>query len=167
MPIGKEKWIVHVIWLLTSKTPERQLWGFLFPFLVVGLSPQAHYWLHITVQPFDDVMANYTTHNSDNKRSEKIHVIHLLPVASMEAATLSVYHMVFWISIYVEINWGLIWNLIQESMITRTCIKSRKLFLFRFRRWEILKHQNYAKNGLPKFATRHSAQTGKFRKPNA
>ena len=30
-------------------------------------------------------------------------------------------------------------------MITRTCIKSRKLFLFRFRRWEILKRQNYAK----------------------
>ena len=50
-------------------------------------------------------------------------------------------------------------------MITRTCIKSRKPFLFRFRRWEILKRQNYAKNGLPKFATRHSAQTGKFRKP--
>ncbi|WP_207743983.1 MULTISPECIES: hypothetical protein, partial [Dorea] len=48
-----------------------------------------------------------------------------------------------------------------------SCIKSRKLFLFRFRRREILKHQNYAKNGLPKFATRHSAQTGKFRKPNA
>ena len=46
-------------------------------------------------------------------------------------------------------------------------IKSRKPFLFRFRRWEILKRQNYAKNGLPKFATRHSAQTGKFRKPNA
>ena len=108
MPVGKEKWIVHVIWLLTSKTPERQLWGFLFPFLVVGLSPQAHYWLHITVQPFDDVMANYTTHNSDNKRSEKIHVIHLLPVASMEAATLSVYHTVFWIYIYVEINLDLI-----------------------------------------------------------
>ena len=35
------------------------------------------------------------------------------------------------------------------------------------RRREILKRQNYAKNGLPKFATRHSAQTGKFRKPNA
>ena len=98
MPIGKEKWIVHVIWLLTSKTPERQLWGFLFPFLVVGLSPQAHYWLYITVQPFDDVMANYTTHNSDNKRSEKIHVIHLLPVASMEAVTLPVYHILFWAS---------------------------------------------------------------------
>ena len=32
---------------------------------------------------------------------------------------------------------------------------------------EIVKRQNYAKNGLPKFATRHSAQTGKFRKPNA
>ena len=47
-------------------------------------------------------------------------------------------------------------------MITRTCIKSRKLFLFRFRRWKILKRQNYAKNGLPKFATRHSAQTGKY-----
>ena len=51
--------------------------------------------------------------------------------------------------------------------MTRTCIKSRKPFLFRFRRREILKRQNYAKNGLPKFATRHSAQTGKFRKPNA
>ena len=31
----------------------------------------------------------------------------------------------------------------------------------------ILKGQNYAKNRLPKFATRHTAQTGKFRKPNA
>ncbi len=61
----------------------------------------------------------------------------------------------------------LIWDLIQKGMTTRTCIKSRKPFLFRFRRWEILKRQNYAKNGLPKFATRHSAQTGKFRKPNA
>ena len=52
-------------------------------------------------------------------------------------------------------------------MTTRTCIKSRKPFLFRFRRLEIVKRQNYAKNVLPKFATRHSAQTGKFRKPNA
>ena len=59
------------------------------------------------------------------------------------------------------------WDLIQEGMTTRTCIKSRKPFLFRFRRWEILKRQNYAKNGSSKFATRHSAQTGKFRKPNA
>ena len=33
-------------------------------------------------------------------------------------------------------------------MITRTCIKSRKPFLFRFRRWEILKRQNYAKTGF-------------------
>ena len=38
-------------------------------------------------------------------------------------------------------------------MITRTCIKSRKPFLFRFRRWEILKRQNYAKNGLPTFCS--------------
>ena len=58
-------------------------------------------------------------------------------------------------------------DLIQKGTMPRTCIKSRKPFLFRFRRWEILKRQNYAKNGLPKFATRHSAQTGKFRKPNA
>ena len=59
------------------------------------------------------------------------------------------------------------WDLIQKGTTTRTCIKSRKPFLFRFRRREILKRQNYAKNGFPKFATRHSAQTGKFRKPNA
>ena len=134
MPVGKEKWIVHVIWLLTSKTPERQLWGFLFPFLVVGLSPQAHYWLHITVQPFDDVMANYTTHNSDNKRSEKIHVIHHLPVASMEAATLSVYHTVFWISVYVEVNLSLIGIWFRKAVDTRTGIKLGKAFLFRFHR---------------------------------
>ena len=68
--------------------------------------------------------------------------------------------------IWVDFNVSVLgFNL--EGMTTRTCIKSRKPFLFRFRRWEILKRQNYAKNGLPKFATRHSAQTGKFRKPNA
>ena len=32
---------------------------------------------------------------------------------------------------------------------------------------QLITVSNYAKNGLPKFATRHSAQTGKFRKPNA
>ena len=46
-------------------------------------------------------------------------------------------------------------------------MKNRQPFLFRFRRWEILKRQNYAKNGLPKFATRRSAQRDKFREPKA
>ena len=71
-----------------TKTPERQLWGFLFPFRRwKGLNPQAHYRLFVTIQPFDDAMANYTTHNSDDKRSKKIRVIHLLPVTSLEAVT--------------------------------------------------------------------------------
>ena len=34
-----------------------------------------------------DIMANYITRDSNNKRSEKIHVIHLLSVTSLEAVT--------------------------------------------------------------------------------
>jgi hypothetical protein len=37
-------------------------------FLREGLTPQAGYRLLIAVQPFDDVVAGYTSRNSDNKR---------------------------------------------------------------------------------------------------
>lgn len=55
----------------------------------------------------------------------------------------------------------------KEGTFSLLCQQVQLITVFRFRRREILKRQNYAKNGLPKFATRHSAQTGKFRKPNA
>ena len=50
-------------------------------------------------------------------------------------------------------------------MITRTCIKSRKPFLFRFRRWEILKRQNYAKNGLPNLQLAIRLKQANFENP--
>ena len=45
-------------------------------------------------------------------------------------------------------DFRIVWDLIQKGTTTRTCIKSRKPFLFRFRRREILKRQNYAKTGF-------------------
>ena len=79
MPIGKEKCEVHVDWL-QRKNPESvsDFRGFLFLFWVrKGLIPQAGYRLFVTVQPFDDVMANYTSHNSNNKRNDIFHAVHL------------------------------------------------------------------------------------------
>jgi hypothetical protein len=61
-----------------TKTPVFQHWGFLFLFWVwKGLIPQAGYRLFVTVQPFDDVMANYTSRNSNNKRNDIFHAVHL------------------------------------------------------------------------------------------
>lgn len=55
---------------------------FLFLILREGLGPQAGYRLFIAVQPFDDVVAGYTTHNSDQERNKYIHknTPFLLPV---------------------------------------------------------------------------------------
>ena len=54
-----------------AKAPEwSRLRGFL-PFLAVR-HLQAGYRLFAAVQPFDDVVANYTSRNSDNKRYQII-----------------------------------------------------------------------------------------------
>ena len=51
-----------------NENPSVAALGFSIPILTrQGLKPQADYRLFITVQPFDDVMANYTTRNRDNK----------------------------------------------------------------------------------------------------
>ncbi len=64
-----------------TNTPVLQHWGVLFLFLKrQELISQAGYRLLIAIQPFDDVMANYTTHDGDNKRNYELHVIHLLSV---------------------------------------------------------------------------------------
>ena len=60
-----------------TKTPVLQHWGFLFPFYAAGLNG---YRLFIAIQPFDDVMANYTSRDGDNKRNNELHMIHLLSV---------------------------------------------------------------------------------------
>jgi hypothetical protein len=59
-------------------------WGFSIPtFKREGLNPQAGYRLLVTIQPFDDVVAGYTSHNSDNKRNKFFHMNtpSLLPVS--------------------------------------------------------------------------------------
>ena len=53
--------------------------GFSIPILEwEGLTPQAGYRLFIAVQPFDDVVANHTSRNSDDKGYNKFHSKHLL-----------------------------------------------------------------------------------------
>ena len=67
MPVGKKIEQVHVgqqTKTRRSGTPS----GFYSYFLREGLTPQAGYRLLIAVQPFDDVVAGYTSRNSDDKR---------------------------------------------------------------------------------------------------
>ena len=62
-----------------AKAPEwSRLRGFL-PFLAVR-HLQAGYRLLIAVQPFDDVVAGYTSHAGDKERNNKFHEVHLLPL---------------------------------------------------------------------------------------
>jgi len=70
-----------------AKAPEwSRLRGFL-PFLAVR-HLQAGYRLFAAVQPFDDVVANYTSRNSDNKRNKIFHVRHPLSLPGIGAVTL-------------------------------------------------------------------------------
>ena len=65
---------------------------FYFYFLVwKGLIPQAGYRLFVTVQPFDDVMANYTSRNSDNKRNDIFHAVHLPSVPGIGGGNMLYY----------------------------------------------------------------------------
>ena len=63
MPVGKR----NKAFLREREKPQsRNLWGFSIPiFLREGLTPQAGYRLFIAVQPFDDVVAGYTSRNGD------------------------------------------------------------------------------------------------------
>ena len=62
-----------------AKAPEwSRLRGFL-PFLAVR-HLQAGYRLLIAVQPFDDVVAGYTSRTGDKKRKYQIQKTHLLPL---------------------------------------------------------------------------------------
>ena len=65
----------------TRKPPGRHPWGFSIPtFKREGLTPQAGYRLLIAVQPFDDVVANYTSRNSDETSISNMNTPFLLPV---------------------------------------------------------------------------------------
>ena len=49
-----------------------------------------------------------------------------------------------------------------QTTVTRTGIKVRNPFLFRFRRWEILKGKNSAKSRHSKFETRIRLKQSNF-----
>lgn len=53
--------------LVDAIDPSAATLGFSIPVLSAGLRAEAGYRLFVAVQPFDDVMANYTSRNSDNK----------------------------------------------------------------------------------------------------
>lgn len=55
------------MWFDYDKNPSAAILGFSIPVLSAGLRAEAGYRLFVAVQPFDDVMANYTSRNSDNK----------------------------------------------------------------------------------------------------
>ena len=69
------------MWFDYNPPPVLQHWGiFVSHFSRARITPQADYRLFIAVRPFDDVMANYTSRDGDNKRNNELHMIHLLSV---------------------------------------------------------------------------------------
>ena len=64
MPIGKVKSDFYK----SAKPPRvRTSWGFLFHFLQGGLSPRLIAFLIISIQPFANIVGNYTCHNRNDK----------------------------------------------------------------------------------------------------
>ena len=58
----------------TSESPRNgSSGGFLFRFWIWWLKPQAGYRLFVTIQPFDDVVAGYTSHRQRHKTSHHHH----------------------------------------------------------------------------------------------
>ena len=84
MPLGKKDISIH------GDTKRKPLSlnhsGAFFLFLAVR-HLQAGYRLLIAVQPFDDVVAGYTSRNSDNKRNKIFHVRHPLSLPGIGAVT--------------------------------------------------------------------------------
>ena len=66
--------------------------GFSIPFCSRWLRPEAGYRLFISVQPFTDVIGDYTCHNRDNKRWENFHTGTPPSSTCMGAVACTVYH---------------------------------------------------------------------------
>ena len=77
MPIGKRN--KCSTW--AHENPRAATLGFSIPNFREGLDPQAGYRSVIAVQPFDDVVAGYTSRNSDQKRNKFIHysMVRIIP----------------------------------------------------------------------------------------
>ena len=64
MPVGKKDMSAHVA---QRKAPESQPPGLFYSVLGGWLNPKAGYQLFLSVQPFADVVGNYTCQNRDKK----------------------------------------------------------------------------------------------------
>ena len=67
MPIGKKDMSAHVA---QRKAPEVATPGLFYAFVGGWLKPKAGYQLFVSVQPFADVVGNYTCQNGEKKRYE-------------------------------------------------------------------------------------------------
>jgi hypothetical protein len=77
MPVGKKDVSAHSE---QQKTPESRPLGFFYSVSGGGLKPKADYQLFVSVQPFADVVGDYTCQNREKKRCEYTHSVHLLPL---------------------------------------------------------------------------------------
>ena len=68
------------------KNPRKALRGFFYSFLLSRLNPQAGHRLLVTIQPFVDAVAHYTSHDSDYKIYYIIH-FHTSSLYLWEAVT--------------------------------------------------------------------------------
>ena len=70
-----------------AKNPRTAFRGFFYSVLLWRLNPQAGHRLFITIQPFDDVVADYTSHDSDYKANNVVH-LHTSSLYLWEAVTI-------------------------------------------------------------------------------
>ena len=70
MPVGENDRSAHVA---QQKAPEVATPGLFYSVLGGWLNPKAGYQLFFSVQPFADVVGNYTCRNGDKKRCKNIH----------------------------------------------------------------------------------------------
>ena len=75
MPVGENDRSAHVA---QQKAPEVATPGLFYSVLGGWLNPKAGYQLFVSVQPFADVVGNYTCQNREKKCHKFTHVVHPL-----------------------------------------------------------------------------------------
>lgn len=81
MPVGENDRSAHVA---QQKAPEVATPGLFYSVLGGWLNPKAGYQLFFSVQPFADVVGNYTCQNRHDKRNEYVHISTSLPLPDWE-----------------------------------------------------------------------------------
>ena len=77
--------------------------GFSIPFLARWPMPQAGCLLLFSIQPFANIVGNYTSHNRENKSYKRIYKSTLPSVPVQGVATLVFYHTILFLTILLKI----------------------------------------------------------------